>query len=164
MLVYILRHAKAERDSPTGRDEDRPLAATGIAQARYLGAALAQADLKPDRILTSPAERAARTAEIVASALDLTPREDPHLSPDAPFAQVAGIIRNLAAERSPSMIVGHNPVLEELVMDLTAGQAQAPDGLRTGELVVIDLNPGPASEPGLRATFIRRVRMSDPDS
>ncbi|MCC6676280.1 MAG: phosphohistidine phosphatase SixA [Phycisphaerales bacterium] len=160
MLVYILRHAKAERESPTGKDEDRPLAPTGIAQARFLGAALADAEPRPDRILTSPAERAARTADIVAAALDLQPREEPRLSPDASFNQVAAIVRGLADEASPSMIVGHNPVLEELVLGLTAGQPEAPGSLRTGELVLVDLTHAGRA---LQARFIRRLRLGEAD-
>jgi len=160
MLVYILRHAKAERESPSGRDEDRPLAPTGIAQARFLGQALsdATAEPRPDRILTSPAERAARTADIVGAALGLAPGEEPLLSPDATFDQVAGVVRHLARHDSPSLIVGHNPVLEELILGLTSGQPDAPDGLRTGELVVVDLTPAGKT---LQARFVRRLRMGD---
>lgn len=158
MRLYILRHAKAERESPTGRDEDRPLAAVGLHQARYLGRSLAEAEVKPDRIITSPAERAARTADIIAGALGLQPEPDARLSPEAPYASIAAVARRLADEATPAMIVGHNPVLEELVLGLTAGQPDAPDGLRTGELVVVELS---AAGRGLQARFVDRLRFGE---
>lgn len=158
MRIYILRHAKAERDSPTGRDEDRPLAPTGIAQARFLGQELASAELKPDHILTSPAERAARTADIIAAAVGVQPRSEARLAPNSPFNEVTAVLRGLASADAPSMIVGHNPVFEELVLGLTSGQPEAPGGLRTGELVVLDINPAGRT---LQARFLRSLRLGE---
>ena len=158
MRVFILRHAKAHRDSPTGRDEDRPLNHTGLEQARYLADALARAEVRPDLVLTSPAERAARTAHIIAAALDLEPVHEPDLAPDAPFNDIARVVRTVARGDSPAMIVGHNPVLEDLVLGLTAGQPGAPDCLRTGELVILDLEQ---AGPGLTARLVERLRFGE---
>lgn len=160
MLVYILRHAKAHRDSPTGRDEDRPLNHTGLEQARFLADALARAEVRPNVVLTSPAERAARTARIIAAALDLEPVEEPDLAPDCSYNDIARVVRTVARGEAPAMIVGHNPILEDLVLGLTSGQPDAPHRLRTGELVILDMQP---AGPGLQARLVERLRFRDSD-
>lgn len=162
MLAYLLRHAKAERDSPTGRDEDRPLAALGFEQARYLGDMLARAhaplEHKPDRILTSPAERASRTALIIASALGLDPQTEPLLSLDSNERDVERVLKRIAAQHDPVMLVGHNPTLEDVIIQLTIGQPGAPEKLRTGELIALDVT---SNDRELQARYLASFRLDD---
>src|SRR5215510_8957208 len=78
MRLYVLRHGKAERDSDSGRDEDRPLAERGKAQCQGLADLFTKKDpprqLRPPPtvILSSPAARADSTARIIAAALGLS--------------------------------------------------------------------------------------------
>ena len=64
--LLLVRHAKAAHGQP---DADRPLTGRGERQATALGAWLGDAGLVPDRVLVSPARRAAQTWERAAAAL-----------------------------------------------------------------------------------------------
>ena len=66
--VLILRHAKSEWGNPGQADFDRPLAKRGLEDAPRMGQVLARFNYVPDRILSSPAQRARQTAELVAQA------------------------------------------------------------------------------------------------
>ncbi|MEO0631188.1 MAG: histidine phosphatase family protein, partial [Planctomycetota bacterium] len=78
-LLAILRHGKAERDSPTGMDADRPLAARGARQAEWMGGQLAEAGFGKAAVFASPAARTWSTAEIVADALGTAAISDDRL-------------------------------------------------------------------------------------
>ncbi|MEH6951098.1 histidine phosphatase family protein [Nitrobacter sp. NHB1] len=153
--LLLLRHAKAESTSPSGRDRDRPLAARGRQDAAELGAWLAgQRSLLPDLALISTAVRARETWDIVQQQIsdkvplsDGAPRELAAHLPDlygAEPVQLLAIIRSLAAEDPERlMIVGHNPCLHELALGLigrgdTTGRATLAHNLPTSGLVVID--------------------------
>ncbi|MBB4963219.1 histidine phosphatase family protein [Saccharothrix violaceirubra] len=75
--VYLLRHGQttwSESGRHTGRT-DVPLTDTGVQQARRAGAVLARlrgTDLPPALVLSSPRERARRTAELAGLAADHT--------------------------------------------------------------------------------------------
>ena len=68
--LLLLRHAKAERLQPGGRDHDRVLAARGRADMKTLGAYLARHSFIPDRAVVSASAmgRAATTLAISANA------------------------------------------------------------------------------------------------
>ena len=64
-LLTLIRHAKAGMESELS-DFDRPLNEKGIADAPKIGEYLNKKYPKPDLIISSPAVRAATTAEIIA--------------------------------------------------------------------------------------------------
>ena len=61
--LLILRHAKSSWDSDARTDFERPLAPRGLLDAPRVGAFLARQGLKPDFVVSSPAERARETVE-----------------------------------------------------------------------------------------------------
>jgi len=71
MKTFVLcRHAKS--DWPEGvADEDRPLKKRGINDAHDLGKILTERDFIPDLLVSSHANRAHTTAQIIAKQLDL---------------------------------------------------------------------------------------------
>jgi phosphohistidine phosphatase len=141
MRLYVLRHAKAERHSDSGRDEDRPLADRGRAQADGLAKLFSSKSPpkhlspRPTQILSSPAVRADQTAQILAQALNVKVRAEDALSLDATLKDVLDLVEGLADNAEPVLIVGHNPLLSRLIDHLTGA-----DDLRTGELSVLDLD------------------------
>ena len=64
--LMILRHAKAERAAPGGRDHDRALNERGREDARKIGDYMARHGLLPDRVVVSPAIRTRETWEHAA--------------------------------------------------------------------------------------------------
>jgi phosphohistidine phosphatase len=159
MLVMILRHAKAEKDSPTGRDEDRPLAARGRRQAAFIAAQLAEASpplAAPAAVLSSRAERARATATVVAEALGVQIAYEPALSLGSSPGAAIALMRKLVGRSEPVLLVGHNPQLEDLAASLTGED----DDLRTGELVAMDITVTPKS---VQARALGRLRLEEDD-
>jgi phosphohistidine phosphatase len=68
--VLLLRHGKSKRGPEYETDFERPLAKRGKRDAARMGTFLAERDLLPDLILSSPAKRARDTALRCAEAAD----------------------------------------------------------------------------------------------
>lgn len=116
--LILFRHGKAEHESASGEDFDRPLAARGASDSAAMAESLSRLGLIPDLVLISPA---ARTRETWAAAEAAFPQAEVRLEPDLYHAD-AGAIRRVAeaagAGRRAVMVVGHNPGLQELAVDL----------------------------------------------
>ena len=119
--LLLLRHGKASKNIVTD-DFSRELKDKGKRHAQRIGIWLAQNDLLPDQVLSSPAERARVTAEKCCKAMNMNAAD---IIYDAQIYQ-AGIEQLLEAiASSPDdhgriLLVGHNPGLEQLVRFLTA--------------------------------------------
>ena len=123
--LMLLRHAKTERDSPTGNDRDRRLNARGHDDAPTLGRYLAAHRLVPQCVLVSPATRARETWDLVKDELPGTP---PHYvvqelygADPTELLHIVRIAPQLVEGASTDrlMIVGHNPGLHEFALALT---------------------------------------------
>jgi phosphohistidine phosphatase len=108
--LILLRHAKAAAPESARNDFERPLTERGESDARLMGTRLRARHAAPTLVVSSPARRAQRTAEIVAHALDY-PLEAVALDgrlyladPDTIMAVVAGQDEALASV----LVVGHN--------------------------------------------------------
>jgi phosphohistidine phosphatase len=124
--VYILRHAKSDQSDGSISDHDRPLNARGREAAPRMGAYLKAQGYKPDLILCSTARRTAETCELVRPSLgDITVSFEEGLY----LAEARSILerlRRLEDALGSAMVIGHNPGLEELALDLSAAP-QTPD-------------------------------------
>lgn len=120
--LTILRHAKAEPFSPSGRDSDRPLAAKGYRQLERVCKLLKRAKEAPDWIVSSPALRTRQTAEAVATQLGYSKNIhwDERIYAAAP-ATLLAVLQDTADNARHVLLVGHNPGMEGLVSALCAG-------------------------------------------
>ncbi|MFF0162591.1 SixA phosphatase family protein [Streptomyces sp. NPDC005263] len=116
--LVVLRHAKSAW--PEGvPDHERPLAPRGRRDAPAAGRALAEAGLLPDLALCSTAVRARQTWELACAQWDTPPpvRFEPEVyAADVP--DLLDAVRSAPAEVGTLLLVGHNPGLEDLVLDL----------------------------------------------
>lgn len=128
--LTLFRHAKTERDSETGRDFDRRLMERGRDDATRIGAEIRALDLTFDLILSSPAARAAETAELAG----LTPRFDQRIY-DASTGDLLAIAQEADASVDRLAMVGHNPGFERLASRLLGTTIEMP----TGSLVELEL-------------------------
>lgn len=116
--LVVLRHAKSAW--PEGvADHERPLAPRGRRDAPAAGRALAEADCLPDLALCSTALRARNTWELASAQWGTPPpvRFDPRLyAADVP--DLMGVLHEVSPEVETLLLVGHNPGLAELVLDL----------------------------------------------
>ena len=137
MKLVIIRHAKAILRGSPGYDDDmtRPLTDKGFAQftraARWLGSSLRSVDA----VFCSPAVRTAQTAELLAKEAKWPQAQTAsELSPGSSPADVLTLVSTLQPEGS-YVLVGHEPMMSELVSILVAGR---PDAL------ALDFKPGAA--------------------
>ena len=155
LLLTLIRHGKAEKDSLSGKDEDRQLKPRGVKQAHFLGNTLAAlpAERRPDVILASPVTRAAETARIIAQLARVPLKFHNQLSTSSNHHDVMELLLDqLAGDRHRRIaIVGHNPTLEELVYTLcrdSRGTVRSAenvrfDAMRTGMAAVLSFGEEP---------------------
>jgi phosphohistidine phosphatase len=118
--LILLRHAKSSWDDPRLADFDRPLNERGLRAAPLVGRFLRRQKIKPDLILSSPAERARQTAALVSEAarLDAPTRYDERIY-EATAARLSEVVSQTEDDAAELMLVGHNPGMEELLALLT---------------------------------------------
>jgi phosphohistidine phosphatase len=123
--LLIMRHAKSSWDQPYRTDFERPLNKRGRKAAPRMGEFLAERDLLPDLIVSSPAERAKQTADLFseASGYDGELRFEQDIY-HAFAGDLLAVVRGLPDEAERVMLVGHNPGFEMLVEQLCGGDVR----------------------------------------
>lgn len=154
--VYLLRHGEAADLAPGGRRDDDARELSGPGRELLVRACAAYARIlgpHTPQIWHSPLLRARQTAEILGAAiaahrgteppgaLDGPGREVAALVPDGPPARVVGLLQaGLFAGAGAIVLVGHQPLLGDLVGQLITGNERAGFPLETGMLVGLELH------------------------
>lgn len=110
-ILYIARHAKSSWKDPSLFDHERPLNKRGKKDAPMIGKILQAKGVMPDMIISSPAKRAKKTANILAKEINY-PKENIKEEKDiyeASVSDLLGILEQLDDSLQKVMIVGHNP-------------------------------------------------------
>jgi phosphohistidine phosphatase len=125
--IYLVRHGKSKRGPEYETDFERPLAKRGKRDAARMGAYLAEHDLLPDLIVSSPAERARDTTLRLAEAADYQGEirfEDVlYFTNDQAYLD---LIWSLDDTLASAMFVGHNPATESVIETLSGTYARMP--------------------------------------
>jgi len=118
--LLLLRHAKSSWDDKTLRDFDRPLNKRGLKAAPMVGEMMRKRKLRPELVLSSPAERAKETTRLVCEAAGLiaVARYEEGIY-EASARRLLEIVSQIEDAVNTAMLVGHNPGLEEVVEMLT---------------------------------------------
>ena len=135
-LLTIVRHAKSSWDQAGTDDFDRPLNKRGLTTAPEMGRRLADTGYVVDKIISSPAVRAIRTAEIIATEIGFSTEnitQDVNIY-EASLKTLVNIITTLDNTLSRVMLVGHNPGFTVLCNHLSNA---AIDNLPTCSIVQI---------------------------
>ena len=150
--LLVLRHAKSAWDTDARTDFERPLAKRGRKDAKRMGCWMGGQGLKPDYVLSSPAQRAKETVLAVCAELGLD-TETIHWQPRIYLADLDTLLEVLGEcprKARKVLLVGHNPGVEELVAYLGGeGVVTPPDGklMPTAALARLDM-PKDWSRPG----------------
>lgn len=166
--IHLLRHAKSSWDDSGLADLQRPLAPRGRKATAALHRHMEEKGICPDLILCSPARRARQTLEGIAGTLEGVPVRVEEGIYFGGGPGVLRLLRTLPGSCASAMVIGHNPTLEELAMELLDPDAAHDPSLRrmsykypTGALATLE---GPAAwsdlEPG-RCRLISFVRPRD---
>jgi phosphohistidine phosphatase len=134
--LLILRHAKSSWKYPDLADHDRPLNKRGRRDAPRIGSLMKEEGLIPDLVLCSSACRAKATWR----RLDLSLQDGAvvelldelyHAGP----GDLRNMIRSRAGQAERVLVIGHNPVLEMLVLQLSGESVVMP----TASLVQLEI-------------------------
>ena len=120
--LVLLRHAKSAW--PDGvPDHERPLAPRGCRDAPAAGRWLRKSGLVPDRVLCSTAQRARETWQLAEEKLGAHPQTVfEQRVYGATSAELLDLARHAPAGVATLMIVGHDPAMQELTLDLASAQ------------------------------------------
>jgi phosphohistidine phosphatase len=135
--LLLLRHAKSSKDDPSLIDFDRPLNERGKNDAQLIGKYIRQQKIKADFVVSSPAERARQTAELVvkSAGLKVELRFDKRIY-EAAVRSLLNVVSQIEDTANAVVLVGHNPGFAELLEALT-GEAR---DLPTASLACIELS------------------------
>ena len=135
--LLLLRHAKSSWKDTSVKDFDRPLNQRGLKAAPAIGRLMRKRKLQPELVLSSPAERARQTTQLVleAAGLKTEVRYDERIY-EASAARLFEIVSQIDEEAGMVMMVGHNPGFEEL-LEALSGEARS---LSTAALACIELD------------------------
>ncbi len=128
--LLIFRHGKSDWGSDAVNDFERPLARRGRKAVKRMASWLREQDLLPQRILSSPAERARQTALRLCRHAEIP--ESRIVWEETIYAADLGALLDVLADapgrHGRMLLVGHNPGLEELVEYLAGALIEAPAG------------------------------------
>lgn len=138
--LTIVRHGKADDPARFGDDRQRPLTDKGAKDVRSTARFLENLQPPIDWWVTSPAARARETTDVLVDALG---SKAPVRQEDDVYPGDAGRLLELLATTPPEMnhvaVIGHNPVLEELVAGLCAGNSALNFRLPTAAVAHLEL-------------------------
>jgi phosphohistidine phosphatase len=118
--LILFRHTKAVPDDVMADDHARPLAARGREAAELMGVFMNEKGIGAQRVLCSTAQRTRETLELAAAAWEKAPGYVEHLKDLylAPPLKILAMVHQQPDEAESLMIVGHNPGLHMLAVEL----------------------------------------------
>jgi phosphohistidine phosphatase len=114
--LYLVRHAKSSWKYPNLDDFERPLNKRGRKNAPFMGKLLKKLKVAPDLVISSPANRAAMTARIIAAAINYPLENILYSETVYEFSENAliHVVKQIDDAVNKSMVVGHNPAINGL--------------------------------------------------
>jgi phosphohistidine phosphatase len=131
--LFLLRHAKSSWKDDALSDFDRPLKNRGLGDAQLIGKLIRQREIPFDLVISSSAERARQTTQLVLMSADrqVETRFDERLY-EAGMRRLLTLISRLDNQANAVMLVGHNPGFEELLKTLTGEEHGMPTAALAG--------------------------------
>ncbi len=137
--LTLLRHANSTWNQPGFTDFERPLNDRGRRDAAEMGTRLANRSFKPEHILTSAAQRAIETVDIIAPVIDYPLADVVHSKTlyNVNLTDMFNFLEKLDEALEHILIVGHNPTWTELANSLITGPALS--NIPSGGIVDLEL-------------------------
>ncbi|MEO7200129.1 MAG: histidine phosphatase family protein [Dokdonella sp.] len=146
--IILLRHAHAEPAIGDQPDPARPLTADGHNEASAAADWLLAQQLRPERIVCSPALRTRQTVTPLSRQLgeSTVVTLDERVYEATPASLIE--ILDEYSDTPCIVLVGHNPGLEGLLSLLTDGSSAGGRGMPPGSIAWLSIDSGKALEPG----------------
>jgi phosphohistidine phosphatase len=163
--LFLLRHAKSSHDDSTLSDHDRPLASRGRRAAKAMAVHLREHRIEPALILCSSAVRARQTLDGIAPGL----RGSPEVRVESELYELSAAGLLVRLQRIPdavpsTMVIGHNPAIERLALDLASGGpdlAKLGRKFPTGALAILQFDGAWSDLDGDGARLVGFVKPRD---
>jgi Phosphohistidine phosphatase SixA len=120
--LVVVRHADAEKVQTGQTDFDRELTNQGKSDARQVAENLLSANVVPELIISSPSSRAYQTAKLFGEVFGIDKKQIMRkilLYDDIETKKVIALLKEEAKHVDTVFIVGHNPVLQRMIHELT---------------------------------------------
>jgi len=142
--LILIRHGKSSWDSGAASDFERPLNRRGMKDSRRLGRFIAERNWEPHWVITSPALRASTTCDLVCEPLEVPSTRiwrDRRVY-DASLQTLKNVIGETPDLPGRLFMVGHNPGLESLLLELCPSAPVMDNGklFTTANLARIELS------------------------
>ncbi|MCO6186203.1 histidine phosphatase family protein [Rhizobium sp. L1K21] len=140
--IILVRHAHAAWPEPGENDLDRKLDARGQAEAVEMAERITELGIMPERVLCSPAARCRDT--LVELEKRWTGKPDVIFDGDlydGGLPIYADIVTS-HEQGGPLMIIGHNPMIEDIFAFMVHGQEQDFLGYTTGAIAILHREAG----------------------
>ena len=122
--LFLVRHAKSSWNNIEMNDFDRPLNERGEKDAPHMAKLLKHRDVVPDRMITSPANRAFSTCKAFAKTFDFDKKKVVseaklyHASAESILDVLKSLSENKGGKEDVVLLFGHNPGITEFANEL----------------------------------------------
>jgi phosphohistidine phosphatase len=115
-LLILARHGTAQDKLKFPDDFKRALTGKGKAECEFAGGRLKEMQVMPDLIMSSPATRALSTAIIISNKINYPQNKIISVSPlyEGKLRDIVSLLRSINNSITSVMLVGHNPLFDEL--------------------------------------------------
>jgi phosphohistidine phosphatase len=135
--LYIMRHPHKEIARPDQDDFDINLSEEGIEEAKKIAQNLRSINVKPDLIVSSPANRTKKTAEIISETLEYTKNiMYNEVLFQAYVNEILETITYTFDTVDEMLLIGHNPSLTALTIVLNVYREE----IKPGEVLKVEFN------------------------
>lgn len=140
MKILFIRHAIAMKFEEYGGDDlGRPLTKKGISRARKVFTGLSRIYPDLDLIISSKANRAVQTAELINNAYkkNIPVEQTELLNPGSDYHEFLRLLHRLIGDTRILAVVGHEPDFSEIITGLLVYQGnQGPDEIESLPLII----------------------------
>jgi phosphohistidine phosphatase len=150
--VYLLRHAKSSWRHPELADHPRPLAGRGKRAAKAIAKHLRAQQPAPELVLCSSARRARETLKRVEPALGGGPVRVEGELYGASGRELLARLRCLPDDVGSVLVIGHNPGMQELALELAGPAPELAGKFPTAALATLVFHGSTWGELGPEAT------------
>jgi phosphohistidine phosphatase len=132
--LHLLRHAKSSWDEPELPDQERPLTPRGRKASKKLARYLSDQEIRPDLVVCSSAWRTRETLERIRSSLGEPVVEIEDRLYGAGSNDLLARLRELPEGVGSALLIGHNPGLQDLALQLAPAEPRLAEKFPTGAL------------------------------
>ena len=123
--LFVVRHAKSSWEDPGLSDHDRPLAPRGQKSVKLLADHLRANEIRPEQVICSSSRRTRET--LAGIELDTECLIEAELY-GASGHDVLERLRRVPDRLDSVMVIGHNPAMQMLVLQLATSNGSLPEG------------------------------------